>query len=145
MNYEIKEYSKEYEKELTELLMRICVNEYKMKEYEKPLKQYVKKKEFKKAWIVLNDERIIATIGYEEKSKDIAEIKKVYIDKDYRHQGLGRKMMDYAVQYIKDNDYHTIYVGTSDNFSNAINFYQRYGFTDFVSDENGYVFEMQIK
>ena len=54
-------------------------------------------------------------------------------------------MMDYAVQYIKDNDYHTIYVGTSDNFSNAINFYQRYGFTNFVSDENGYVFEMQIK
>lgn len=145
MNYEIKEYSKKYEKELTELLMRVCVNEYKMKEYEKPLKQYVKKKEFKKAWIVLNDERIIATIGYEEKSKDIAEIKKVYIDEDYRHQGLGRKMMDYAVQYIKDNDYHTIYVGTSDNFSNAINFYQRYGFTDFVSDENGYVFEMQIK
>ena len=145
MNYEIKEYSKKYEKELTELLMRVCVNEYKMKEYEKPLKQYVKKKEFKKAWIVLNDERIIATIGYEEKSKDIAEIKKVYIDKDYRHQGLGRKMMYYAVQYIKDNDYHTIYVGTSDNFSNAINFYQRYGFTDFVSDENGYVFEMQIK
>ena len=38
MNYEIKEYSKEYEKELTELLMRVCVNEYKMKEYEKPLK-----------------------------------------------------------------------------------------------------------
>lgn len=145
MNYEIKEYSKEYEEELIELLIRVCVNEYNMKEYEKPLKQYVRNNEFEKIWIVLDDEKIIATIGYEEKSNEIAEIKKVYIDKEYRHQGLGKRMMDHAVQYIKNNDYSAICVGTSDNFANAIKFYKKYGFTNFQSDENGYIFKMQIK
>ena len=145
MNYEIKEYSKEYEKDLIELLMRVCVNEYNMRDYEASLRQYVEEEEFQKAWIILDNERIIATIGYEERDNKVAELKRVYIDKDYRHQGLGTSMMYYVVQYLEDNNYDTIYVRTVNNFSNAIKFYKKYGFENIFDDGEKYVFKMQLR
>lgn len=145
MNYEILEYEKIYEKQLIKLLIDVCVKEIGIIEYEEGLKNYVINNEFIKIWIIKNNEEIIATIGYCERNSKIAEVKKLYINKEYRNHGLGKKLLDTAIEHIKEKEYESIYVGTNEYFKNAIKFYQKYGFKYIFEEENGYIFELKIK
>ena len=145
MEYEIKEYSKEYEKEVIDLLIEVCVEEYGLHHYKDGLIDHVKSDEAKKRWVLLDDGKVIATVCYIERSKEIAEIKKVYVKKAYRKSGIGKRMVNMVIDYLKDtHQYESIYVGTSDHFESARIFYEKLGFKFKEYEGNGYLLEMKI-
>ena len=144
MNYDLKEYNKTYEKDLINLLIDICVEEHGLKEYEEDLIKHVKNCDFKKAWVLLDKNEVIATICYTERSNEIAEIKKVYIKKEYRGQGIGRTLVNNVINYIKDKGYKSIYIGTSDHFNGAKKFYEKMGFQFKFNEGNGYILELKL-
>lgn len=144
MEYELKEYSKEYQDKLIELLLEICVKEYGMKHYEEALIEHVKNEKVEKRLILLDSDEIIATICYVKVDEETAEIKKVYIKKEYRKQRIGTKLVKKMIEYIKDNKYKNICVGTTDHFGGARLFYEKLGFKFKSYEEDGYILEMQV-
>lgn len=145
MEYQLKEYSKEYENELIDLLIEVCVEEYGLGHYKDGLIEHVKSNEAKKRWILLHEDSLIATVCYTERSKEISEIKKVYVKKEYRNLGIGKKMVNMVIDYIKDTQkYDAIYVGTSDHFESARKFYEKLGFKFKDYEGDGYLLEMKL-
>lgn len=145
MEYQLKEYSKEYEKEVIDLLIEVCVEEYGLDHYKDGLIEHVESDEAKKRWILLHNEKLIATICYTERCKEISEIKKVYVKKEYRNLGIGKKMMNMVIDYIKNTQqYESIYVGTSDHFESARKFYEKLGFEFKSYEGDGYLLEMKL-
>lgn len=145
MEYQLQEYSKEYEEELIDLLLDVCVEEYGLGHYKDDLIQHVRNDEAIKRWILLDNGKLIATICYTERSKKIAEIKKVYIKKEYRHLGIGTRMVNMVIDYLKNMKYDAICVGTSDHFENARKFYEKLGFKFKSYEGDGYLLERKIK
>ena len=52
----------------------------------------------------------------------------LYVLKAHQHLGIGRTLMEYAIKYFKDHDYHGIAIWVLSTNSNAISFYERMGF-----------------
>ena len=145
MDYELKEYTKEYENELINLLLDICVKEHGLTHYEEGLIDHVKNENIMKRWILLDKEEVIATICYTERNEEIAEIKKVYVKKEYRHQGIGTRLLNMVIDYLKSTNYFNIYIGTSDHFEHARKAYEKLGFKFKCYEDDGYVLEMKLR
>lgn len=90
-------------------------------------------------FIIESDTKIVAfaklqkehsTTGLE--GKNVVEIERFYVDKNQQGQQLGRKLMEYCVEWANENNFETIWLGVWENNTNAIKFYQKMGF-DFLS------------
>lgn len=57
-----------------------------------------------------------------------AQIEAVRVHKDYRGQGLGRKMFNWAIERAKTNGAHLIQLTTDKNRTEALEFYKSLGF-----------------
>jgi diamine N-acetyltransferase len=60
--------------------------------------------------------------------KNVVEIERFYIDKTLQGQQLGRKLMDFCVEWSVENNFEIIWLGVWENNANAIKFYQKMGF-----------------
>ncbi|CAH0996866.1 Spermidine/spermine N(1)-acetyltransferase [Emticicia aquatica] len=60
--------------------------------------------------------------------KEVVEIERFYVDKAFHGQQLGKKLMDYCVQWSIENQFKTIWLGVWENNTNAMSFYQKMGF-----------------
>jgi diamine N-acetyltransferase len=86
-------------------------------------------------FIIESDAEIVAfaklqkdhpTEGLEEKK--VVEIERFYVDKSLQGQQLGRKLMQYCIDWAIENNFETIWLGVWENNPNAIKFYQKMGF-----------------
>lgn len=92
-------------------------------------------------FVIIRDED--TPIGYTSfvNEGDRLYISKVYLLKSYRGNGYGRKIMDIADSYAKDNNLHTEYLRVNKG-NPTVDFYKKMGFT--IADEcksdigNGY-------
>ncbi len=71
-----------------------------------------------------------STEGLED--KNVVEIERFYIDKTQQGQQLGRKLMDFCVEWSIENNFEIIWLGVWENNANAMKFYQKMGF-EFLS------------
>lgn len=60
--------------------------------------------------------------------KNVVEIERFYVDKTLQGQQLGRKLMDFCVEWSIENNFEIIWLGVWENNANAIKFYQKMGF-----------------
>jgi putative acetyltransferase len=58
----------------------------------------------------------------------IAELVKMYLRKEARGLGLGRKMIDMCIKYAGSHGYHTIYLETMPELKKAVSVYEKFGF-----------------
>ncbi len=66
------------------------------------------------------------TKGLEEKK--VVEIERFYVDKTLQGQQLGRKLMDFCVEWSVENNFDVIWLGVWENNENAMQFYKKMGF-----------------
>ena len=64
----------------------------------------------------------------EDIGKDYAEIQRIYIDSDYKRQGLGSLLMEEAIKNAKAKKCPAIWLGVWEKNFEAQRFYQKYGF-----------------
>jgi ribosomal protein S18 acetylase RimI-like enzyme len=81
---------------------------------------------------VIND-RLIGMVSYvfenQFKAKHIAGIYSVYVDKDFRNQGIGSKLLDSAISVIKENkDILKIKLSVNPEQQFAVKLYNKHGF-----------------
>ncbi|MCW3089623.1 MAG: acetyltransferase [Ferruginibacter sp.] len=56
------------------------------------------------------------------------ELKRIYVLKEFQGKGVAQQLMDYTMQYAKDNDYEVVWLGVWEHNGRAQKFYEKYGF-----------------
>lgn len=59
---------------------------------------------------------------------DEVELLKIVVSKDYRRQGIAKKLMDFAIENLRTINVHTMYLEVRKNNVPAIALYERLGF-----------------
>jgi ubiquinone/menaquinone biosynthesis C-methylase UbiE/N-acetylglutamate synthase-like GNAT family acetyltransferase len=72
---------------------------------------------------------IVGTIGLYPVSEKKAEIRKVYLRKDFRGQGLGKKLMSKILNEAKMRGFSVVDLETASSFPNSERFFSSLGFT----------------
>jgi putative acetyltransferase len=81
-----------------------------------------------KVFVLVKNESVIGFIILRPISKDCMELKRLYLTSLERGCGLGRMLLDCAVQYAMDSNVQTIQLETTSKFKKAVSLYQRNGF-----------------
>lgn len=76
--------------------------------------------------VVLGGAGIFPTLGLPD---GWCELVKMYLRKEARGLGLGRKLIDESLSWAKATGYHTVYLETLPELRKAVSVYEQFGFT----------------
>ena len=82
-------------------------------------------------WIVLNDDAIIGGCGIyptEGLPNNCAELVKLYLNRDFRGSGIGKKLMELSINSAKELGYTSLYLESLPELNEAIHLYKKIGF-----------------
>lgn len=130
--YKIKEFEDRYNEKVNDFIISIFVEEYGFEECRKELERQNNYEYIEKGgnlWIALDDDdNVIGTIALIKHSDEDAELKKLYVRKDYRGKGLSKELYSRVMEITKQQEFNRIFLGTYEKLENAVNFYLRRGF-----------------
>lgn len=79
-------------------------------------------------FILLDDNRLLGTVAIKKISKKNAELKRMYLLKEYRGQGLGSKLLDEAIEFCRGKAFKKVNLDTNIKQIGAQKLYQKKGF-----------------
>ena len=77
---------------------------------------------------LVKNESVIGFTILRPMSEGCVELKRLYLISSERGCGLGRMLLEFAIQYAKENKVQTIRLETTSKFKEAVSLYQRSGF-----------------
>jgi putative acetyltransferase len=77
--------------------------------------------------------RIVGCIGLYPVDTHCVELRKMYLRKEARGKGLGKKLLDHAVKSAREMGYKRVTLETAAVLKEAIKLYTKYGFEPFVA------------
>jgi len=135
----IIEYSKEYEEKTKQLYTDVLIEEFEFELFRdeilnEDLEYYMQ--DGGKLWLAVDDEdNVVATMAINKKTPDTVDLRKVYMNKDYRGTGLASTMFDNAMEFCKEHNYKRVLLGTYQRLGRAIGFYQKKGFKEYFDED----------
>lgn len=102
-------------------------------------------------WCLIDHSSIVGTVGVRKavyNSQTYAEIRRLYISPDYQKQGLGNKLMDYAISFAIENKYPVIRGTTSFDRFAAIHMMESRGYSQippYRESEADLFYELPLK
>lgn len=90
----------------------------------------------RKAWVVVDSNQSNVIVGCVEiisLSETLCELRRMYLLPEYRGKGLGRQLINIALEYSKKAGFKRIELDTHSKMKDAIKLYQRNGFNEFCS------------
>ncbi|MBR3841056.1 MAG: GNAT family N-acetyltransferase [Erysipelotrichales bacterium] len=82
------------------------------------------------AYGMFEDDKLIGVIELGDESyASRLRIQELWVDKAYRRNGIGHKLMDKAIEYAREHQYQRVILETQNVNYPAMCFYQKYGFT----------------
>ena len=142
--YIIKKFEDRYNDDVNNFIISVFVEEFGFEQFREGLKEQNNHKYIENGsnlWIALNEnDDIVGTIALRKHNDTDAEIKKLYVRKDYRGIGLSKELYSKVMNEAKENDFNRIFLGTYDKLQSAILFYLKRGFTQIEEsndDEEG--------
>jgi GNAT superfamily N-acetyltransferase len=96
------------------------------------------------------DIEIIGTFALIKVDDKTYEIAKMAVTEKYQYQGIGKKLMDFAIQKAKDLNAELIILYSNTDLKIAVDMYAKYGFqvipkTDFHNERANIKMEMKLK
>lgn len=70
----------------------------------------------------------IGCVGIREIDKNIAELKRMFVNAEYRNYKIGRKLLEFAIDISKELNYNFIRLDTLSTMTRAQNLYRSFGF-----------------
>lgn len=67
------------------------------------------------------------------------ELKRIYVLGDFQGKGIAQRLMEYCLDYAKQNGYEVVWLGVWEHNQRAHKFYAKYGFED-----SGYTHDFPI-
>ena len=81
-----------------------------------------------RVWICEHENRMIGFLLLMHRGKDSAQLRYFLILPDYRGIGLGKRLMDLFMEFLKQCNYTSAYLWTVDELPAAASLYTRHGF-----------------
>lgn len=98
--------------------------------------------------LVTDEGTIVGTVGLAPLRSGVCELRKMYLRRDLRGQGHGRRMLEHAVGKARQLGFHRIELFTASRLVDAIAMYRRFGFqevcTPITCDRCDHVFGLNI-
>ena len=95
-------------------------------------------------YILKVDGIVVGTVAVINKGKT-AELKRLYVDKNYQGKGFGSKLIDEAIHFCKESGFIKLELETNKKFKKAHLLYQKRGFRIVKEDEQDYYMEKVLK
>lgn len=84
--------------------------------------------EFEAFYCLTDQEKIIGTVALKKIDEYTVELKAMYLDRNYRGKGLGRRLMDKAVDEAKRLGYKSMVLDSMSQYKAALKLYEKSGF-----------------
>ena len=84
--------------------------------------------EFEVFFCLVDQEKVIGTVALKKVDDYTVELKAMYLDCNYRGKGLGRKLMDKAVDEARCLGYKCIVLDSMSSYKDALRLYEKTGF-----------------
>ena len=84
--------------------------------------------EFEVFFCLVDQEKVIGTVALKKVDDYTVELKAMYLDRDYRGKGLGRRLMDKAVDEAKRLGFKSIVLDSMSSYKDALRLYEKTGF-----------------
>ena len=84
---------------------------------------------FDSFWCLLADSDVIGTVALKKIDDARAELKALYLSKEFRGMGLGRRLMDTALSFAKEKGYGRLVLDSMAQYTQALKLYEKSGFT----------------
>lgn len=84
--------------------------------------------------LVTSSDEIIGTVGLFRVSASICELRKMYLAPSARGQGLGRRLLEHALERATALGFSSVVLETASVLREAVSLYERYGFRPYVSE-----------
>jgi DNA-binding MarR family transcriptional regulator/GNAT superfamily N-acetyltransferase len=112
-------YSQEYgwDEQFEALVASICVNF---------LQKFDQKRE--RCWIAEKDAEIVGSVFLVKHTKNIAQLRMLYVEPFTRGMGIGRRLVDECIRFSRQTGYKKIILWTQSNLSAARHIYEATGF-----------------
>lgn len=81
-------------------------------------------------YILEYHERLIGTVAYKPIDAATAEIKRLYVHKDYRGKGYGGRLLEYVLSKCKRAGFQKVILDTSERLPEALRLYASRGFIE---------------
>lgn len=81
-----------------------------------------------RVWICEHRERIVGFLLLMHRDKETAQLRYFILEPEYRGIGLGKRLMDLYMAYLKERGYRSTYLWTTHEQETAIALYKRHGF-----------------
>ena len=79
-------------------------------------------------WVAMDDDRIIGSIAVVKSTENTAQLRWFFIESQYQGQGIGKKLLDTAMQFCRVHEYNHIFLWTINTLDTAKYLYEKYGF-----------------
>ncbi|ELR72299.1 transcriptional regulatory protein [Fulvivirga imtechensis AK7] len=81
-----------------------------------------------RAWICEHNDNIIGFILLMHRENNAAQLRYFYLEEKYRGIGLGKKLMELFMEFLRRAGYQSAYLWTTHELSAAATLYKRHGF-----------------
>lgn len=83
-------------------------------------------------WCLLDDDIIIGTVAIRiiDNVNKIVELKRMFVSPEYQGKGYGRLLLEHAITYAQEQNYHRMCLDTRKQFSAAQHLYRSVGFQE---------------
>src|SRR4029077_13010190 len=79
-------------------------------------------------WVAVDGRKIVGMFGLESSSDGAMELRRMYVDPDFRRRGIARIMLDFAEEECRRRHRPRINLSTSELQREALAFYQNAGY-----------------
>jgi GNAT superfamily N-acetyltransferase len=79
-------------------------------------------------WVVQADKGVVGTFGIESRSEDSTELRRMYLDRDFRSRGIAQRMLQRAEARAREFGFSKMILSTAEVQKAAIVFYGKNGY-----------------
>ena len=126
---ELVQYKEEYKQRVFDFADR-CFEELG-KEFEPEGRHYFYndiEKSFEVFYCLLDEEKVIGTVALKKIDEYTVELKSLYLDKSYRGQHLGSRLINVAIDEARKLGYKSIVLDSMSKYKEALRLYEKCGF-----------------
>ena len=79
-------------------------------------------------WVAVDDQKIVGMFGLEPSREGAMELRRMYVDPDFRRRGIARRMLNFAEQECRRRNRPRMDLSTSELQREAVALYQNAGY-----------------
>jgi GNAT superfamily N-acetyltransferase len=81
-------------------------------------------------FLAMDEEKVVGTAGLWKEDEDHYEVVKMFVDPDYRGQGISKLLLDTVIADARNKKAKKLYLFSNSQLKTALQLYKSYGFED---------------